>query len=175
MWAPGAISYAKFIITDESGAGIPAAEVYLPEGAEFAASIESIEAPAGKELPADAGITVGNIIALNAANGLTWESEKVLTKGTKVTFSELTPKPLPGIDWRTQIDYVVNGETADQPIADIEANEVAEVQIRNRVIPTTPVDIDKIVIGPKGKAVTKDKNALFQVTASWTDFDGNDR
>ena len=87
----------------------------------------------------------------------------------------MTPKPLPGIDWRTQIDYVVNDETADQPIADTEANEVAEVQIRNRVIPTTPVDVDKIVIGPKGKAVTKDKNALFQVTASWTDFDGNDR
>lgn len=175
LWALGAISYEKFIITDESGAGIPAAEANLPEGAEFEVSIESIELPTGKELPADAGIAVGDIMTLNAANGFKWESEKVLPKGTKVTFSELAPKPLPGIDWGTQIDYVVNGETADQPVADIEANEVTEVQIHNRVIPTTPVDVDKIVTGPKGKAVTKDKNALFQVTASWTDFDGNDR
>src|SRR5699024_3926049 len=56
-----------------------------------------------------------------------------------------------------------------------EPNEVTAVEIHNRVIPTTTVDIDKLVTGPKGKAVTKDKNALFQVTASWTDVDGNDR
>lgn len=175
LWAPGAISYEKFIITDESGAGIPAAEANLPEGAEFEVSIENIELPAGKELPADAGIAVGDIITLNAANGFKWESDKVLPKGTTVTFSELTPKPLPGIDWSTQIDYIVNGESADAPAADIEANEVTEVEIHNRVIPTTTVDVDKIVTGPKGNAVTKDENALFQVTASWTDVDGNDR
>ena len=175
LWAPGAISYEKYIITDESGAGIPAAEANLPEGAEFEVSIENIELPAGKELPADAGIAVGDIITLNAANGFKWESDKVLPKGTTVTFSELTPKPLPGIDWSTQIDYIVNGESADAPAADIEANEVTEVEIHNRVIPTTTVDVDKIVTGPKGNAVTKDENALFQVTASWTDVDGNDR
>ena len=175
LWAPGAISYEKYIITDESGAGVPAAEANLPEGAEFEVSIENIELPAGKELPADAGIAVGDIITLNAANGFKWESEKVLPKGTKVTFSELAPKPLPGIDWSTQIDYIVNGESADAPAADIEANEVTEVEIYNRVIPTTTVDVDKIVTGPKGNAVTKDENALFQVTASWTDVDGNDR
>lgn len=175
LWAPGAISYEKYIITDESGAGIPAAEANLPEGAEFEVSIENIELPAGKELPADAGIAVGDIITLNAANGFKWESDKVLPKGTTVTFSELTPKPLPGIDWSTQIDYIVNGESADAPAADIEANEVTEVEIHNRVVPTTTVDVDKIVTGPKGNAVTKDENALFQVTASWTDVDGNDR
>lgn len=175
LWAPGAISYEKYIITDESGAGIPAAEANLPEGAEFEVSIENIELPAGKELPADAGIAVGDIITLNAANGFKWESDKVLPKGTTVTFSELTPKPLPGIDWSTQINYIVNGESADAPAADIEANEVTEVEIHNRVIPTTTVDVDKIVTGPKGNAVTKDENALFQVTASWTDVDGNDR
>lgn len=87
----------------------------------------------------------------------------------------MAPKPLSDIDWSTQIDYVVNGETADQPVSDIEANEVTEVQIHNRVIPTTLVDVDKIVTGSKGKSVTKDKNAPFQVTASWTDFDVNDR
>ncbi|WBT07823.1 DUF5979 domain-containing protein [Corynebacterium sp. SCR221107] len=175
LWAPGAISYEKYIITDESGAGIPAAEANLPEGAEFEVSIKNIELPAGKELSADAGIAVGDIITLNAANGFKWESDKVLPKGTTVTFSELTPKPLPGIDWSTQIDYIVNGESADAPAADIEANEVTEVEIHNRVIPTTTVDVDKIVTGTKGNAVTKDENALFQVTASWTDVDGNDR
>lgn len=58
---------------------------------------------------------------------------------------------------------------------DIEVNEVAEVQIHNGLIPTTQVGIDKLVTGTKGNAVTKDDNALFQVTASWRDFDGNDR
>ena len=175
LWGPGAISYEKFIITDESGAGIPAADANLPEGAEFEVSIENIIVPAGKELPADAGIAVGDVITLNAANGFKWESEKVLPKGTTVTFSEATPKPLPGIDWSTQIDYVINSDSVDEPVATIEPNEVTAVEIHNRVIPTTTVDIDKLVTGPKGKAVTKDKNALFQVTASWTDVDGNDR
>ena len=58
---------------------------------------------------------------------------------------------------------------------DIEVNEVSEVQIHNGLIQTTQVGNDKLVTGPKGNAVTNDDNALFQVTASWQDFDGNDR
>src|SRR5699024_1009507 len=109
------------------------------------------------------------------ANGFKWESEKVLPKGTTDTFSEATPKPLPGIDWSTQIDYVINSDSVDEPVATIEPNEVTAVDIHNRVIPTTTVDIDKLVTGPKSKAVTKYKIALVYVTASCTDVDGNDR
>lgn len=48
LWGPGALSYEKFIITDDSGAAIPASEANLPEDAEFEVSIENIELPAGK-------------------------------------------------------------------------------------------------------------------------------
>lgn len=173
LWKPGAVSYEKYIFDGETP--VPATEADLPEGAEFVVKIDKIELPAGKELPADAGIEVGQEIVLNAENNFYWESAKVLPKGTKVTFSELDPAPLPGMDFGLPFYYVVADATdnpGDRDVVEVEADEVAEVQIRNRPIPTTEVDVDKVVTGLKGNDVMNDDNALFQVTASWTDIDG---
>lgn len=175
LWKPGAVSYEKYIFVDGVDEPIPATEADLPEGVQFEVRIENIELPAGKEIPADAGISIGDIILLNAENNFYWESAKVLPKGTKITFGELEPAPLPGMDFGLPFYYVVadaTDEPGDRNVVEVEADEVAEIQIRNRPIPTTEVEVDKIVTGLKGKDVMNDDNALFQVTASWTDIDG---
>ncbi|MDN5800413.1 MAG: DUF5979 domain-containing protein [Corynebacterium casei] len=178
LWSAGAISYEKYIVTGAEGEPVPATDADLPEGAEFEVVIDNIELPEGKELPDDAGISVGDVITLNAENNFYWESEMVLPKGTKVTFSELDPAPLPGISWGEQSYYVVvdaTDESGERNIVEVEANEIGEAQIHNRAVPTTEVIVEKIVTGPKGSAVTNDEDAYFQVTASWTDVDGVDR
>ena len=175
LWSAGAISYEKYIVTGAEGEPVPATDADLPEGAEFEVVIDNIELPEGKELPDDAGISVGDVITLNAENNFYWESEMVLPKGTKVTFSELDPAPLPGISWGEQSYYVVvdaTDESGERNVVEIEANEIGEAQIHNRAVPTTEVIVEKIITGPKGSAVTNDEDAYFQVTASWTDVDG---
>ncbi|MDN6553242.1 MAG: LPXTG cell wall anchor domain-containing protein, partial [Corynebacterium flavescens] len=114
--------------------------------------------------PENAGIAVGDKVTLNAANKWKWTSDKVLPKGTKVTFAEVTPVNLPGVDWGAP-------EFSSEPI-EVGADETAVVKIKNTPIPTTPVDVDKSVTGPKGKDVEKDESSTFQVKATWTAWDG---
>lgn len=172
LWTPGSVKFEKFIFDGETP--VPASEAELPEGAEFEIQIDSIQLPEGKDLPADAGIAEGEIIILNAANNFSYESAKVLPKGTVVVFNELDPAALPGMDWGLPFYHVAAdaGEAGDRNTLEISADGEARVEIRNRPIPTSDVDIDKVVTGPKGNQVENDDSALFQVTASWIDIDG---
>lgn len=173
LWKPGSVEFEKMIL-DEEGNAIPASDADLPAGAEFDVLIEDIQPalPEGVDFPAG-----GDTITLNADNDFVWTSEKVLPKGTVVTFSEVTPTALPGMDWANPGYWVEQdaGEPGHRDTVEIEADGEALVQIQNRPIPTTEVDIDKIVIGPKGKQVERDDSTLFQVTASWTGIEGEDR
>lgn len=164
LWQPGALGFEKLI--DINGEIVPAPEAELPAGAEFKVEIESIKLPEGKTLPVAAGIAEGDTITLNAANNYRWISDKELPKGTTVTFTELQPTALPGLDW---------GLPAYDPELTVTADGESIAQITNRAIPTTEVDIDKIVSGPKGEAVENSDSTYFQVTADWKDIDGQER
>lgn len=171
LWAYGAISIEKFIDGEE------AAKFDLAEDAEFQIKLDKIDLPTGKSIRTGADLAEGDIITLNADNEFYWESDTVLPKGTKVTFSEIDPQALPGVDWALPIYTVVSdaGEAGDRDHAVIVAGEIAEIEIHNRSVPTVEVDIEKIVTGPLGGAISKNENTLFQVTATWTDIDGIDR
>lgn len=166
LWKPGAVSFEKQIVTDKGEVSVEEAvkDGIIPENASFDVKIKNIVWPAGKTPPENAGIAVGNTLALNKDNRWVWTSEKVLPKGTKVTFDEVTPENLPGIDW--------GKPEFDSDTVEVGADETAVVKIKNTPIPTTPVDVDKSVTGPKGKEVEKDDSSTFQVKASWTAWDG---
>lgn len=164
LWQPGSVGFEKLI--DQGGRTMAATAAKLPEGAEFEVRIDSLQLPAGKNLPEDAGIAVGDILVLNAANDFRWQSEQVLPRGTTVTFTELDPLPLPGVDW---------GMPSYEDTLQVEADGEHIAEITNRLIPTTVLDIDKSVTGPKGRQVERHASSLFQVTASWTDIDNRER
>ena len=120
---------------------------------------------------------MGQTITLDAANDWSWTSDEVVPRNTVITFSEVDPKPLAGIDWARPY-YYVSADAGDADYRDTVkavAGEKAVVEIHNRPIPTTEVDIDKIVTGPKGSQVAKDGSTIFQVTATWTDIDNEAR
>ena len=173
LWLPGSVQFEKHIL-DEDGESVPATEADLPEGAEFEVRIDDIQPalPEGTDFPA-----VGETVTLNEGNDYTWTSEQVLPRDTVVTFSEVDPTPLPGMDWGQPYYWVEvdAGEAGNRDTVQIEADGTAEVHVQNRPIPTTEVDVDKIVTGPKGDEIEQDDSTLFQVTASWTDVDGEDR
>lgn len=165
-WMPGAVSFEKKIIDGDKVISPEEAvkKGLMPETAQFQVEIKTIDLPTGQTLPENAGIAVGDKVTLNAANKWKWTSDKVLPKGTKVTFAEVTPVNLPGVDWGAP-------EFSSEPI-EVGADETAVVKIKNTPIPTTPVDVDKSVTGPKGKDVEKDESSTFQVKATWTAWDG---
>lgn len=172
LWKFGSVEFTKFVFDGENP--VPATEADLPEGAEFEVRIEGIDPalPAGVDFPA-----VGETITLNAENGWSWQSGDVLPRNTVITFSEVDPDALPGMAWARPFYYVAAdaGEPGDRNTVQVVAGDEAVVEIRNRPIPTTGVDIDKIVTGPKGNQVAGHGSTTFQVTATWTDVDGEAR
>lgn len=174
LWKFGSVEFTKHIVDEIGENPVPATEAGLPAGAEFEVRIDGIE-PA---LPAGAGFpAVGETIPLNAENGFRWQSGEVLPRNTVVTFSEVDPDPLPGIDWARPYYWVAEdaGDEEHRNTVGIEPGKNAVVEIHNRIIPTTDVDVSKIVTGPKGNQVTKDPSTTFQVTAAWTDIDDEAR
>ncbi|AWH93688.1 peptidase [Dietzia lutea] len=171
-WLNGSVGFQKFVFDGEDP--VPATDAGLPAGAEFEVRIDGID-PA---LPADVDFpAVGDRITLDAANDWSWESGDVLPRNTVITFSEVDPAPLAGMDWARPFYYVAAdaGEPGDRDTVQIVPGDHAEVEIRNRPIPTTEVKIDKIVTGPKGDQVAGDESTTFQVTATWTDPDDEER
>lgn len=172
LWKNGSVEFTKFVFDGEDP--VPATEADLPDGAAFEVRIEGIDPalPGGTDFPA-----VGETITLDAANGWSWKSGDVLPRNTVITFSEVDPAALPGMDWARPFYYVAAdaGEPGDRNTVQIVAGDESVVEIRNRPIPTADVDIDKIVSGPKGNQVAKDGSTIFQVTASWTDVDDENR
>ncbi|QKT14174.1 LPXTG cell wall anchor domain-containing protein [Rhodococcus sp. W8901] len=172
LWAFGSVEFTKYILDGDDP--IPATEADLPSGAEFQVRIDGIDPalPAGTDFPA-----VGETITLNAGNGFSWKSGDVLPRNTMVTFSEVDPNPLPGIAWARPYYWVAEdaGDADYRNTVAIVPGDEAKVEIHNRPIPTTDVDIEKIVTGPKGNQVTKDPSTTFQVTATWTDVDDEAR
>lgn len=168
LWKPGAVSFEKLIATDEGDISVKDAvdKGIIPDTVEFKVKIKDIQAPTGKALPENAGIKTGDEVALNKSNDWAWTSEKVLPKGTKVIFDEVTPTSLPGIDWGQPL--------FDSDTVEVGADETSTVTIKNTPIPTTPVDVDKSVTGPKGKDVEKDESSTFQVKATWQ-VEGQDK
>lgn len=171
-WLNGSVSFEKTILDGEDP--VPASEAGLPDDAEFQVRIDGIEPalPTGTDFPA-----VGETITLNSGNGWSWQSEQVLPRHTVVTFSEVDPAPLDGTDWARPSYYVATdaGEPGVRDTVQIVPGDNAEVEIRNRPIPTTDVQIDKIVTGPKGAQVANHDSTTFQVTATWTDVDDQAR
>lgn len=168
LWKNGSVGFTKFILDGDTAIPVPDAD--LPEGAEFEVRIEGID-PA---LPADTDFpAVGETITLDAGNGWSWQSGEVLPRNTVITFSEVDPDALPGTDWARPYYYVAAdaGDADYRDTVTIKAGAEAVVEIHNRPIPTTDVDIDKIVTGPKGNQVTGHESTTFQVTATWTDVD----
>ncbi|MDI9915569.1 DUF5979 domain-containing protein, partial [Rhodococcus sp. IEGM 1379] len=173
LWKFATVEFTKYIV-DEDGNPVRDTLDGLPAGTEFEVRIDGIDPalPAGTDLPA-----VGETVQLNAGNNWSWKSDEVVPRNTVITFSEVDPKALPGIDWARPYYYV----TADAGDAEFRntvkavAGEEAVVEIHNRPIPTANVDIDKIVTGPKGNQVTKDGSTIIQVTATWTDVDNEAR
>ena len=173
LWKFGSVEFTKFIL-DADGNPVRAPEADLPDSATFEVRIDGIDPalPAGTDFPA-----VGQTITLDAANDWSWTSDEVVPRNTVITFSEVDPKPLAGIDWARPY-YYVSADAGDADYRDTVkavAGEKAVVEIHNRPIPTTEVDIDKIVTGPKGSQVAKDGSTIFQVTATWTDIDNEAR
>ncbi|WP_307810649.1 DUF5979 domain-containing protein [Tomitella cavernea] len=172
LWKFGSVEFTKYVLDGEDP--IPATEADLPEGAEFQIRIDGVDPalPAGTEFPA-----VGDTVTLNAENGFSWNSGDVLPRDTVVTFSEVEAKPLPGMDWARPYYWVAEdaGDAEYRNTVGIVPGDSAVVEIRNRPIPTTDVDIDKVVTGPKGAQVSGDDSTTFQVTATWTDVDDESR
>ncbi|MCA1006815.1 DUF5979 domain-containing protein [Rhodococcus hoagii] len=172
LWKFGSVEFTKFILDGDDL--IRATEADLPEGAEFKVKIDGITPalPEGTEFPA-----VNETITLNAENDWSWTSGEVLPRDTVITFAEVDPAALPGISWARPYYNVAAdaGEPGHRNTVEVVAGDKAVVEIHNRPIPTTDVDIDKIVTGPKGKQVTEHESTTFQVTATWTDVDGEDR
>ncbi|MGB6246688.1 DUF5979 domain-containing protein [Gordonia sp. (in: high G+C Gram-positive bacteria)] len=172
LWQFGSVEFTKFVLDGDDP--VPAGEAGLPKDTEFEVRIEGVDPalPKGTVFPA-----VGETITLNAANNWTFTSGDVLPRGTVVTFSEVDPDPLPGKDWARPYYFVTKdgGDEGYRNTVQIVPGQKAVVQIHNRPTPTAEVDIEKVVTGPKGRQVTKDPSALFQVTATWTDSDGEAR
>ncbi|MGF0248106.1 DUF5979 domain-containing protein [Rhodococcus erythropolis] len=173
LWKFGSVEFTKFIL-DADGNPVRAPEADLPDSTKFEVRIDGIDPalPAGTDFPA-----VGQTITLDAGNDWSWTSDEVVPRNTVITFSEVDPKPLDGIDWARPY-YYVSADAGDAEYRDTVkavAGEKAVVEIHNRPIPTTEVDIDKIVTGPKGGQVAKDGSTIFQVTATWTDIDNEAR
>lgn len=172
LWKFGSVEFTKFILDGDDQ--IRATDADLPEGAAFEVRIESIDPalPEGTEFPA-----VGTTITLDAENDWSWTSGEVLPRDTVITFSEVDPAALPGMDWARPYYYVAAdaGDPDYRDTVEIVAGDKAVVEIHNRPIPTADVDIDKIVTGPKGNQVAKDGSTIFQVTATWTDVDDEAR
>ncbi|PTR32234.1 LPXTG-motif cell wall-anchored protein [Rhodococcus sp. OK519] len=172
LWKYGSVEFAKFILNGDDL--ISATDADLPEGAEFEVRVENIDPalPEGTDFPA-----VGETITLDAGNGFSWKSGDVLPRNTVVTFSEVDPAALPGISWARPYYYVAAdaGDPDYRDTVTIEPGAEAVVEIHNRPIPTTDVDIDKIVTGPKGNQVAGHESTTFQVTATWMDVDDEAR
>ncbi|MGC0367296.1 LPXTG-motif cell wall-anchored protein [Rhodococcus sp. 27YEA15] len=168
LWKFGSVEFTKFILDGDDA--VRATEADLPDGAAFQVRIDGIDPalPAGTDFPA-----VGETITLDAGNNWSWKSGDVVPRNTVITFSEIDPAPLAGIDWARPYYYVAAdaGDADYRDTVTIVAGAEAVVEIHNRPIPTADVDIDKIVTGPKGSQVTKDGSTIFQVTATWTDID----
>lgn len=172
QWKNGSIGFTKYLFDGEDP--VPATEADLPDDATFDVRIDGIDPalPAGLDFPA-----VGETITLDSGNGWSWRSEDLLPRNTVITFSEVDPAPLDGISWARPFYYVATdaGEPGDRNTVTIVPGERAEVEIRNRPIPTAGVEIDKVVTGPKGGQVAGHESTSFQVTATWTDVDEEER
>ncbi|WP_187702745.1 DUF5979 domain-containing protein [Dietzia sp. SLG310A2-38A2] len=172
LWQPGSIEFAKYIF--DGSDPVAASDADLPPEAEFQVRIDGIDPPLpqGTDFPA-----LGEVITLDAANDWAWRSGADLPRGTVITFSEVDPDALPGMDWARPFYYVAAdaGEPGDRDTVEIAAGDEAVVEIRNRPVPTAEVDVVKTVTGPKGARVARDPSTSFQVTATWTDADEVER
>ncbi|MCS5478273.1 DUF5979 domain-containing protein [Corynebacterium sp. YIM 101645] len=171
-WKTGELEITKKIVDGDKIYDVK--DSSIDEDSEFEVRITGID-PA---LPDDVNFPkVGQSFRLNKANDWTWSSGKVLLKGTKVTFEEVNLRNTAGYDWAKP--YYVTGTEGEfvygSEIVITGGDKTDTVEIHNRLIPTTEVDIDKIVTGPKGNEVENDASSTFQVTARWQDADGQDR
>lgn len=161
--ALGKVEFQKQIVTKD-GDTISVAEAVekglLPDTVSFDVTVKSVDVPAGQTAP-EGAVKAGDTITLNKDNNWTWTSGD-LPKGTVVTFDEVTPAPLPGVDWKKPL--------FDKDSVTVEGGRTETAQIRNTIIPTTPVDVVKTVSGPLATHLAK--KTTFEVTASWTDADG---
>ena len=174
-FGPGLVSFEKKIFVDGEDEPVTVPEAVekgaLPDDTDsFEVKIVSVTPalPEGTDFPA-----VGSTIELNKANNWKWTSEKVLPKGTVVTFAEVDPQPRPGVEWAKPF-YAVTadaGTAGDRDTVTIASDEEAKVEIRNRPQPTTEVDIEKEVTGFKGGEVENDGSTYFMVKATWEDVD----
>jgi LPXTG-motif cell wall-anchored protein len=162
----GKVEFEKKIVTDD-GDTISVDEAVekglLPEDVSFDVTIKDVNVSAGQTAP-EGAVQAGDTITLDKANEWKWTSGD-LPKGTVVTFDEVTPVPLPGVDWaKPQFD---EGQLT------VEGGKTVPTEIRNTIVPTTEVDIEKTVTGPLANKLAK--KTTFEVTASWTDKDGFDK
>ncbi len=127
LWKNGSVEFTKFVFDGEDP--VPATEADLPDGAAFEVRIEGIDPalPGGTDFPA-----VGETITLDAANGWSWKSGDVLPRNTVITFSEVDPAALPGMDWARPFYYVAAdaGEPGDRNTVQIVAGDESVVEIR---------------------------------------------
>ncbi|MGO3104771.1 DUF5979 domain-containing protein [Corynebacterium variabile] len=162
----GKVEFEKQIVT-EDGDTISVAEAVekglLPDTVSFDVTVTGVDVPAGQTAPEDA-VKAGDTVTLNKDNNWKWTSGD-LPKGTVVTFDEVTPAPLPGVDWAKPL--------FDKDNVAVEGGKTVTSQIRNTIVPTTETDIVKTVTGPLAGHLAK--KTTFEVTASWTDTDGFDR
>ncbi|MFW8625087.1 DUF5979 domain-containing protein, partial [Corynebacterium glutamicum] len=99
------------------------------------------------------------------ADGTVVDGPQDLPVGTEVIFSEPTPSTIEGYEF---------GEVKFSPEKLIIAEgDNAVVTATNTYTPGGEIIVEKTVTGPKGAEVTADKDAVFQIEASWTDRLGN--
>lgn len=173
-WAYGDLEITKKIIEGDEIFAV--GDSSLDDDASFDVRITHITPalPAGADFP-----TVGEIITLNKGNDWTWKSASVLPKGTVVKFEEVNLENGAGYEWAKPYYVIGSGPDGEYLYGDeITISGEAKtdnVEIHNRLIETTEVDVDKTVTGPKGDEVENHESSTFQVTATWVDADEQNR
>lgn len=162
----GKVAFEKQIVTKD-GDTISVAETVkkglLPDTVSFDVTVKGVDVPSGQTAP-EGAVKAGDTVTLNKDNNWKWTSGD-LPKDTVVTFDEVTPAPLAGVDWAKPL--------FDKDSVTVEGGKTVTSQIRNTFVPTTAVDVEKTVTGPLAKHLAK--KTTFEVTASWTDADGFDK
>lgn len=162
----GKVEFEKQIVTKD-GDTISVAETVkkglLPDTVSFDVTVKGVDVPSGQTAP-EGAVKAGDTVTLNKDNNWKWTSGD-LPKDTVVTFDEVTPAPLAGVDWAKPL--------FDKDSVTVEGGKTVTSQIRNTFVPTTAVDVEKTVTGPLAKHLAK--KTTFEVTASWTDADGFDK
>ncbi|MGX1739493.1 DUF5979 domain-containing protein, partial [Corynebacterium flavescens] len=98
------------------------------------------------------------------ADGTVVDGPQDLPVGTEVTFTEPEAPAIDGFEWK---DVKFSPEKVT-----IEKDKKVAVTATNTYFPTGDIVVEKKVTGPKGAEVTADKDAVFQIKASWKNEDG---